>query len=92
MVCVPCIILPILLAIYVKFIQPIVLRFVPEAWKAKVDSWLYPTCPIPKQNRTSKTTTEADDENKDTADDENKDTADSTFTQTEVDACCKKDN
>lgn len=45
MVCVPCIFLPFLLAIYLKFIQPIILRFVPQRWKAWFDSILYPTCP-----------------------------------------------
>ncbi|KAI1728443.1 hypothetical protein DdX_00626 [Ditylenchus destructor] len=53
MVCVPCILLPFLLAIYLKFIQPLVLKFIPASWKAKVDALLYPTatCPIkvPKQ-------------------------------------------
>ncbi|KAI1726800.1 hypothetical protein Ddc_04070 [Ditylenchus destructor] len=48
MVCVPCILLPFLLAIYLKFIQPLVLKFIPASWKAKVDALLYPTatCPI----------------------------------------------
>lgn len=46
MVCVPCIILPVLLAIYLKFIQPLIMRFVPDSWKAKVDAVLYPTCPV----------------------------------------------
>jgi hypothetical protein len=46
MVCVPCIILPFVLAVYIKFIQPIVLRFVPDRWKIWFDSWLYPTCPL----------------------------------------------
>uniref|UniRef100_A0A915E628 Uncharacterized protein n=1 Tax=Ditylenchus dipsaci TaxID=166011 RepID=A0A915E628_9BILA len=50
MVCVPCILLPFLLAIYLKFIQPFVLKFVPQAWKARLDALLYPTatCPLPK--------------------------------------------
>uniref|UniRef100_A0A0N5B7B3 UPF0729 protein n=1 Tax=Strongyloides papillosus TaxID=174720 RepID=A0A0N5B7B3_STREA len=54
MVCVPCIFLPILLAIYLKFIQPIVLKFVPERWKAKLDSILYPTCPINIQQQSTR--------------------------------------
>ncbi|ETN73959.1 hypothetical protein RB195_017168 [Necator americanus] len=45
MVCVPCIFLPILLAIYLKFIQPYVLRFLPERWVTFLDPYLYPTCP-----------------------------------------------
>ncbi|VDM40709.1 unnamed protein product [Toxocara canis] len=45
MVCVPCIILPILLAIYLKFIQPYVLHLLPESWRIKFDAILYPTCP-----------------------------------------------
>uniref|UniRef100_A0A1I7XDU1 UPF0729 protein n=1 Tax=Heterorhabditis bacteriophora TaxID=37862 RepID=A0A1I7XDU1_HETBA len=45
MVCVPCIFLPILLAIYLKFIQPYVLRFLPEQWVNFLDPILYPTCP-----------------------------------------------
>lgn len=52
MVCVPCIVLPFLLALYIKFVQPIILRFVPERWKIWFDSLLYPTCPlkIPNEN------------------------------------------
>lgn len=46
MVCVPCIILPVILAIYLKFIQPFIIRFVPDAWKAKLDLILYPTCSV----------------------------------------------
>uniref|UniRef100_A0A915P5F3 Uncharacterized protein n=1 Tax=Meloidogyne floridensis TaxID=298350 RepID=A0A915P5F3_9BILA len=46
MVCVPCIFLPFLLAIYLKFVQPFILRFVPERWKIWFDSILYPTCPV----------------------------------------------
>ncbi|KJH47736.1 hypothetical protein DICVIV_06203 [Dictyocaulus viviparus] len=45
MVCVPCIFLPILLAIYLYFIQPLVLRFLPQRWVSALDSILYPTCP-----------------------------------------------
>nr|CDJ94629.1 Protein F18A11.3 [Haemonchus contortus] len=45
MVCIPCIFLPILLAIYLKFIQPFVFRLLPERWVTFVDSILYPTCP-----------------------------------------------
>uniref|UniRef100_A0A0M3HTI7 CR032 protein n=1 Tax=Ascaris lumbricoides TaxID=6252 RepID=A0A0M3HTI7_ASCLU len=45
MVCVPCLILPFLLAIYLKFIQPYVLRLIPEAWRTTFDALLYPTCP-----------------------------------------------
>ena len=46
MVCVPCIFLPFLLAIYLKFVQPFILRLVPERWKIWFDSILYPTCPV----------------------------------------------
>uniref|UniRef100_A0A914HD85 Autophagy protein 5 n=1 Tax=Globodera rostochiensis TaxID=31243 RepID=A0A914HD85_GLORO len=46
MVCVPCIILPFVLAIYLKFVQPFILRFVPQRWKLWFDSVLYPTCPV----------------------------------------------
>ncbi|VDD94423.1 unnamed protein product [Enterobius vermicularis] len=49
MVCVPCLILPVILAIYLKFIQPYVLRLFPESWRAKFDAILYPTCPIQTQ-------------------------------------------
>ncbi|CEF71358.1 Uncharacterised protein family UPF0729-containing protein [Strongyloides ratti] len=59
MVCIPCIFLPIILAFYLKFIQPIILRYVPERWKSKLDSILYPTCPINIQQQT--TTTNKDD-------------------------------
>lgn len=45
MVCVPCILLPILLAIYIRFIQPIVFRLLPESWRTTFDAILYPTCP-----------------------------------------------
>ncbi|CAJ0585839.1 unnamed protein product, partial [Mesorhabditis spiculigera] len=46
MVCVPCIILPVLLAIYLKFIQPLIMRFMPERWVHFLDPILYPTCPV----------------------------------------------
>uniref|UniRef100_A0AC35UCL3 UPF0729 protein n=1 Tax=Rhabditophanes sp. KR3021 TaxID=114890 RepID=A0AC35UCL3_9BILA len=46
MVCLPCVVLPIFLAIYLKFIQPLIFRFMPDTWKAKLDSILYPTCPL----------------------------------------------
>uniref|UniRef100_A0A914CK91 Uncharacterized protein n=1 Tax=Acrobeloides nanus TaxID=290746 RepID=A0A914CK91_9BILA len=61
MVCVPCIILPVLLAIYLKFIQPFIMRFVPEAWKVKLDAILYPTCPVkapPPQKKKSEESNE----------------------------------
>lgn len=64
MVCVPCIILPVILAIYLKFIQPFIMRFVPESWTARIDAILYPTCPVaapkpqPKAEDTSSKTTE----------------------------------
>ncbi|VDL74713.1 unnamed protein product [Nippostrongylus brasiliensis] len=41
MVCLPCIFLPVLLAIYLKFIQPIL----PQRWVEFLDPILYPTCP-----------------------------------------------
>ncbi|CAD5210073.1 unnamed protein product [Bursaphelenchus okinawaensis] len=66
MVCVPCFILPVLVVIYVRFIQPLILRFVPQAWKTKLDAWLYPTCPLDlKKNRKAKATGDccAEDEN-----------------------------
>ncbi|KAK5966091.1 hypothetical protein GCK32_013052 [Trichostrongylus colubriformis] len=45
MVCLPCIFLPVLLAIYLKFIQPLIFRMLPERWVTYMDSILYPTCP-----------------------------------------------
>jgi hypothetical protein len=55
MVCVPCIVVPFLMVIYLKFVQPFILRFVPERWKTRFDSWLYPTCPVsvPKKRNES---------------------------------------
>ncbi|VDN06826.1 unnamed protein product [Thelazia callipaeda] len=47
MVCVPCILLPIVLAIYIRFIQPIVFRLLPESWRVAFDAVMYPTCRIP---------------------------------------------
>lgn len=46
MVCIPCIILPVAIWIYMKFIQPLILRILPASWREKVDNWLYPTCPV----------------------------------------------
>ena len=65
MVCVPCILLPVLAVIYVRFIQPLILRFVPERWKAKVESILYPTatCPINVKNRSRPAATRDGDAN-----------------------------
>ncbi|VDL80455.1 unnamed protein product [Nippostrongylus brasiliensis] len=45
MVCLPCIFLPVLLAIYLKFIQPYVYRILPQRWVEFLDPILYPTCP-----------------------------------------------
>ncbi|CAD6194053.1 unnamed protein product [Caenorhabditis auriculariae] len=45
MVCLPCIFLPVLMAIYLKFIQPYVYRLLPESWVHFLDPILYPTCP-----------------------------------------------
>uniref|UniRef100_A0AC34QKC8 Uncharacterized protein n=1 Tax=Panagrolaimus sp. JU765 TaxID=591449 RepID=A0AC34QKC8_9BILA len=86
MVCVPCIILPVLLAIYVRFIQPFILRFVPEQWKTKFDAFLYPTCPIPKRQKPAV---------EEQTEDENKDTSDATFSNSEnntVDVTDKKND
>ncbi|KAK0419924.1 hypothetical protein QR680_014406 [Steinernema hermaphroditum] len=46
MVCVPCIILPVLTFVYIRFIQPLIYRLMPEQWKIWLDSVLYPTCPL----------------------------------------------
>ncbi len=46
MVCIPCIILPVVLAIYLRFIQPFILYMLPTSWRVRVDTWLYPTCPV----------------------------------------------
>lgn len=86
MVCVPCIILPVLLAIYLRFIQPFILRFVPEQWKVKFDAYLYPTCPIqrpppPKNDGENETEAEAEKLN---VQDGEVDAASTT--------CCKKDD
>ncbi|PIC46214.1 hypothetical protein B9Z55_005978 [Caenorhabditis nigoni] len=53
MVCLPCIFLPIMMAIYMKFIMPYVYRFLPERWVHFLDPILYPTCPmkIPEQEK-----------------------------------------
>ncbi len=50
MVCVPCIILPLALWIFHKFLQPIILRLMPETWRDWLNNKLYPTatCPIKK--------------------------------------------
>lgn len=46
MVCIPCIILPVALWVYAKFLQPFILRWMPPTWRAWLDNWLYPTCPV----------------------------------------------
>uniref|UniRef100_A0A0R3RZP0 Secreted protein n=1 Tax=Elaeophora elaphi TaxID=1147741 RepID=A0A0R3RZP0_9BILA len=46
MVCVLCLLPPIIMVIYIKFIQPLVLRLLPESWRTAFDALLYPTCPI----------------------------------------------
>uniref|UniRef100_A0A0K0EB60 UPF0729 protein n=1 Tax=Strongyloides stercoralis TaxID=6248 RepID=A0A0K0EB60_STRER len=61
MVCLPCVILPIVLAFYLKFIQPIVLKYAPERWKAKLDSLLYPTCSVNIQQQQPNTANEEKD-------------------------------
>ncbi|KAL1234698.1 UPF0729 protein [Trichinella pseudospiralis] len=44
MVCIPCILVPFFLWLYIKFIQPLIWRYVPAKWRTSVDYWLYPTC------------------------------------------------
>uniref|UniRef100_A0A0N5AJJ2 Secreted protein n=1 Tax=Syphacia muris TaxID=451379 RepID=A0A0N5AJJ2_9BILA len=63
MVCVPCLILP--------FIQPYVLRLLPQSWQAKLDQILYPTCPIRSQ-RTETNTAEPPSNNSETTATSNK--------------------
>ncbi|KRY50221.1 UDP-N-acetylglucosamine transporter [Trichinella britovi] len=46
MVCIPCILVPFFLWLYIKFIQPLIWRYVPEKWRTTVDYWLYPTCKV----------------------------------------------
>ncbi|KRY30448.1 UDP-N-acetylglucosamine transporter [Trichinella spiralis] len=46
MVCIPCILVPFFLWLYIKFIQPLIWRYVPEKWRTRVDYWLYPTCKV----------------------------------------------
>lgn len=46
MVCIPCILVPLALWLYNKFLHPYVIQLVPIKWRAKVDGWLYPTCPL----------------------------------------------
>ncbi|KRX47851.1 UDP-N-acetylglucosamine transporter [Trichinella murrelli] len=46
MVCIPCILVPFFLWLYIKFIQPLIWRYVPEKWRTSVDYWLYPTCKV----------------------------------------------
>ncbi|KRZ60975.1 UDP-N-acetylglucosamine transporter [Trichinella nativa] len=46
MVCIPCILVPFFLWLYIKFIQPFIWRYVPEKWRTSVDYWLYPTCKV----------------------------------------------
>ncbi|PAV90212.1 hypothetical protein WR25_08299 [Diploscapter pachys] len=46
MVCVPCILLPALMFIYMKFIAPYLYRILPERWVHILDPYLYPTCPV----------------------------------------------
>lgn len=64
MVCVPCILIPLAVWIYYKFLQPYVVPLIPERWRNWVDSMLYPTgtCPIkaPKQTSTKPSTTRFD--------------------------------
>ncbi|KRX26478.1 UDP-N-acetylglucosamine transporter [Trichinella nelsoni] len=46
MVCIPCILVPFFLWLYIKFIQPLIWRYVPEKWRTSVDYWFYPTCKV----------------------------------------------
>ena len=45
MVCIPCILVPVALWLYVRFIQPLVMRFIPEKYRSWLDGILYPMCP-----------------------------------------------
>uniref|UniRef100_A0A914Z6F8 Uncharacterized protein n=1 Tax=Panagrolaimus superbus TaxID=310955 RepID=A0A914Z6F8_9BILA len=84
MVCVPCIILPVLLGLYLRFIQPFILRYIPEGWKEKFDAYLYPTCPI-KRPQPVKTTDKNETEKENVEPQEVNDSA-------EAATCCKKDD
>ena len=46
MVCIPCILLPLALWIYHKFLHPLIWRVMPENWRAWLDNKFYPTCPV----------------------------------------------
>uniref|UniRef100_A0A1I8A8A5 UPF0729 protein n=1 Tax=Steinernema glaseri TaxID=37863 RepID=A0A1I8A8A5_9BILA len=62
MVCVPCIILPVITFVYIRFIQPLIYRLMPENWRIWLDSVLYPTCPLQIPKPAEKKETEAQDE------------------------------
>ncbi|KFD53105.1 hypothetical protein M514_06019 [Trichuris suis] len=63
MVCLPCILLPIALIVYLKVIQPLLLMILPASWRSKVDAWLYPTCPL-QQPPVTKQIEQSDDHDK----------------------------
>ncbi|CAI4232247.1 unnamed protein product [Auanema sp. JU1783] len=54
MVCIPCVFLPIALAIYLKFIQPFVYRLMPQSWINFLDKYLFPTCPIQQPEQSTR--------------------------------------
>jgi len=47
MVCIPCILIPAALWIYMRFIQPLIMRILPVEWKQKFDNYFYSQqCPV----------------------------------------------
>jgi len=66
MVCVPCVLFPVLFAIYLKFIQPLILRLIPERWRRRIDSLLCPTanCPIDPPGKVPAKSSSFDDQQK----------------------------
>uniref|UniRef100_A0A0N4Z6T2 Uncharacterized protein n=1 Tax=Parastrongyloides trichosuri TaxID=131310 RepID=A0A0N4Z6T2_PARTI len=46
MVCLSCVILPIFFALYLRFLQPILLRFIPVKWLQKLEMRMEPTCGV----------------------------------------------
>jgi len=57
MVCIPCILIPAALWLYMRFIQPLIMRIMPAEWKQKFDNFFYSQqCPIkPPPPSSSKT-------------------------------------
>jgi len=85
MVCIPCILVPVLLWLYCKFLQPLIMKYVPAKYRNWLDGILYPTCPL-QPPPSAPLVADSDEKNKTSEHDD--DTNKQTNTETTVNGVC----